>query len=221
MEVNEPQKVLSVQSHVVHGYVGNRCAVFPLQLLGFEVDFINTVQFSNHTGYPSFTGNKLGREDLESLIQGLDANSLTTYSLLLTGYIGSVPFLESITKMLQLLRERNPNIKYLCDPVLGDNGKLYVPEEMVPLYRELIKHADTITPNQFEAQQLSGRTINTLSDAVAICNAFHEQGIPRVVITSLTLADNPGQLLVLGSERGKQQFTLSVPQLHRQFTGTG
>eukprot|EP00038_Savillea_parva_P028785 m.67003 g.67003 ORF g.67003 m.67003 type:complete len:93 (+) comp8402_c0_seq1:290-568(+) len=78
--------VLSIQSHVVHGYVGNKSAVFPLQVLGIEVDVINSVQFSNHTGYPSFTGTKLGHEDMWDLFKGLEANGLSgTYTHLLTG----------------------------------------------------------------------------------------------------------------------------------------
>ena len=83
MELNG--KILSLQSHVVHGYVGNRSAVFPLQLLGFEVDVINSVQFSNHTGYKSFQGERLTGEQLENLINGLEENNLIDYSHLLTG----------------------------------------------------------------------------------------------------------------------------------------
>ena len=107
-------RVLSIQSHVVHGYVGNRAAVFPLQMLGFEVDFVNSVQFSNHTGYEKgWKGQTLSGEQLSDLFQGLQNNHLEeSYSHLLTGYIGSETFLEAILGILAVLKEKNPNLIY-------------------------------------------------------------------------------------------------------------
>ena len=122
---SEEGRVLSIQSHVVHGHVGNKSAVFPLQLLGFEVDPINSVQFSNHTGYSNgFRGQVLQGDQLWELVEGLDANELLSYTHLLTGYIGSKSFLETVLRVLRRLREVNPDLIYVCDPVLGDNGKL-------------------------------------------------------------------------------------------------
>lgn len=95
-----PRRVLSVQSHVVHGYVGNKSAVFPLQLLGFEVDAVNSVQFCCHTGYPKFGGQVLDGDALWSLVAGLEENGLVAggYSHLLTGYIGSATFLRTVLR---------------------------------------------------------------------------------------------------------------------------
>jgi pyridoxine kinase len=84
----ESPRILRVQSHVVSGYVGNKAAVFPLQLLGFEVDNINSVQFSNHTGYPTLKGTVLDGKELEALAEALDANGLMVHDYFLTGYIG-------------------------------------------------------------------------------------------------------------------------------------
>ena len=121
-------RVLSIQSHVVHGYVGNKSAVFPLQLHGFDVDFVNSVQFSNHTGYPSFTGEVLDGAQLEKLAKGLDSNGLLkNVSHLLTGYIGSPSFLRAVCAVHRMLKQHNPEVVFVCDPVLGDHGKLYVP----------------------------------------------------------------------------------------------
>ena len=144
-------RVLSIQSHTVHGYVGNKSAVFPLQLLGFDVDPINSVQFSNHTGYPSFKGQVLGGGELKDLIDGLKTNSLLQqHTHMLTGYIGSESFLESVLYALECLRKENPNLIYVCDPVLGDNGKLYVPESLIEVYKEKVIHQATLlTPNQY------------------------------------------------------------------------
>ena len=126
------QRVLSIQSHTVHGYVGNKCAVFPLQLLGFEVDPVNSVQFSNHTGYPTWRGEVLQGDALWALVEGLQANALLAgYSHVLTGYIGSVSFLRTVLRTVQALRDANPRLTFFCDPVMGDHGKLYVPEPLV------------------------------------------------------------------------------------------
>lgn len=154
--VDATPRVLSIQSHVVHGYVGNKCAIFPLQRLGFEVDPIMSVQFSNHTGYPVFRGQVFGGEDLRTILQGLEENELISYTHLLTGYIGSKSLLQSVAAVAQRLRQQNPNLVYVCDPVMGDEGKLYVsPElleafkaEIVPLVRRNRLYCPRLTATQ-------------------------------------------------------------------------
>jgi pyridoxine kinase len=117
------KRVLSIQSHVVSGYAGNKCAVFPLQLHGFEVDVINSVQFSNHTGHKGgVRGTRLDIKDLNDLVEGLELNDLLEYSHILTGYCGDVSFLRGIVQLVKKLKEKNPNLVYVCDPVLGDDG---------------------------------------------------------------------------------------------------
>ncbi|VDP33279.1 unnamed protein product [Echinostoma caproni] len=144
-------RVLSIQSHVVHGYVGNRSAVFPLQVLGIDVDFINSVQFSNHTGYKTVKGQVLNAEDLKAVYLGLKANGLHHYTHIITGYVGSACFLETVAEIVRDLKTENSKVKYYCDPVLGDSGELYVPAELIPIYKEkLLPLADVILPNQFE-----------------------------------------------------------------------
>ena len=105
-------RVLSIQSHVVHGYVGNKCAVLPLNRLGMDVDAIHTVEFSNHTGYPNFNGKVLDGDGLLQLIDGLESNGLLNYTHLLTGYIGSLSLLETIAEVVERLRKINPNLIY-------------------------------------------------------------------------------------------------------------
>jgi pyridoxine kinase len=112
IELPSGGRVLSIQSHTVHGYVGNKAAVFPLQLLGFDVDPINSVQFSNHTGYATVKGQVLDGEQLWTLIEGLEANDLHHYTHLVTGYIGSVSFLEMVLRVVEKLRSANPNLIY-------------------------------------------------------------------------------------------------------------
>jgi len=176
-------RVLSIQSHVVQGHVGNKSAIFPLQLLGFEVDSINSVQFSNHTGYPTFKGTVTTGDELWSLVEGLEANGLLdNYTHLLTGYIGSLSCLETIVKVANVLREHNPNITFVCDPVMGDDGRLYCPPDLVPAFRDMVVPLGTLlTPNQFEAETLTGIKISSEADALRACSRLHEMGPQSVV----------------------------------------
>ncbi|XP_042866406.1 pyridoxal kinase-like [Penaeus japonicus] len=197
-------RVLSIQSHVVSGYVGNKSACFPLQVLGFEVDTINSVQFSNHTGYKTFKGHVL------------DNNQLGKYE-------------ESVSLFV-----RNPKLRlYLalqipffpvCDPVMGDHGKMYVPEDLLPVYKEhIIRLADIITPNQFEAELLSGRKIRNEADALEVMEWFHQQGVKTVVLSSTDLGSE-NELLGLASSviNGKStRLQIGIPRLPVNFTGTG
>uniref|UniRef100_A0A8C9YTS2 pyridoxal kinase n=1 Tax=Sander lucioperca TaxID=283035 RepID=A0A8C9YTS2_SANLU len=117
-------RVLSIQSHVVRGYVGNKSASFPLQVLGFEVDSINSVQFSNHTGYSHWKGQVLTADELHVLYQGIKLNNVHQYDYVLTGYTRDTSFLEMVVDIVQELKRANPNLVYVCDPVLGDHGSM-------------------------------------------------------------------------------------------------
>lgn len=233
-------RVLSIQSHTVHGYVGNKSAVFPLQLLGFDVDPVNSVQFSNHTGYGSFTGQVLGGEELTSLVQGLENNSLLQgYTHMLTGYIGSETFLRAVLDTVRKIKKHNPDLIYMCDPVLGDNGRLYVPEDLVRVYRdEVVPCATMLTPNQFECELLTGIKISTPADAIRACDCLHAKGVKIVLLTSLEYSGNAheeGDELVLfvsklstftdasAETRSTQTETydLHIKKLDGYFTGTG
>lgn len=134
------------------------------------MDFINSVQFSNHTGYGQWTGQVLQDEDLHELMRGLKMNNLhQNYTHILTGYARSASFLEAIFTIIREIKVASPETMYLCDPVLGDNGRLYVPEELVSVYRDkLIRVADIVCPNQFEAELLTGVTISDQQSALHV-----------------------------------------------------
>ncbi|KAF2905739.1 hypothetical protein ILUMI_00452 [Ignelater luminosus] len=220
----ESPRVLSIQSHVVFGYVGNKSATLPLQLLGFEVDAINSVQFSNHTGYGKFKGQVLSDTDLDDLVKGLSMNDLDHYTHLLTGYIGSASFLNRIASLVKHLKEINPNLIYVCDPVMGDNGKMYVPEELLPIYKEsIVPLADIITPNQFEAELLTGQKITCVDDAWKAIKILQEKGCKTVVLSSTELGDQKHLLAIASSKAGNQSSaaTINIPKLPACFTGTG
>lgn len=228
----DDERVLSIQSSVVHGYVGNKCAVFPLQLHGLDVDPINSVQFSNHTGYPSFSGQKLQGDDINRLVDGLKKNGLLRYTYLLTGYMGSESFITATAELARYLKKENPDLVYICDPVMGDEGKLYVPEAFISIYLSILPLATVLLPNQTEAELLSGISIKTPTEALASCSFFHAKGVKHVVITSLTVAlESPGfdpekQLLICAStsmtdskEHGCRFY--AVPKVGGYYAGTG
>ena len=158
-----------------------------VQLLGFDVDPLNSVQLSNHTGYSAFKGQRLNGTELEAVVEGLTVNGLMgAYSHVLTGYVSTESFLRAIMATVREVKRANPRAAYVCDPVLGDNGRLYVPKELVPVYRQdVLPLADIITPNQFEAEQLAGRgPITDVTSALAAIDALHACGVPTVVMTS-------------------------------------
>uniref|UniRef100_A0A915I230 Pyridoxal kinase n=1 Tax=Romanomermis culicivorax TaxID=13658 RepID=A0A915I230_ROMCU len=193
------KRVLSIQSHVVHGYVGNRCSQFTLQAHEYEVDAINSVQFSNHTGYNSWSGEILSEKQLSVLYDGLKENHLNSYTHLLT----------------------------VCDPVMGDNGSFYVPESLLPIYRDkLVPLADIIAPNQFEVQSLSGVSIKTENQLLEALKILHQRGTKNIVVTSTDLSPKNTSIYVYCSEicqnPGNQRvYRFEIPKYPVTFLGTG
>lgn len=175
-------RVLTLQSHVVHGYVGNRCAAFCLQRLGIETDILHTVQFSNRKGYPALTGDVFSAQQIENLYSGLQQNHLDRHTHVLTGYLGSKEVLQSVAKIIKQAKMRCPDLIYLCDPVMGDDGKLYLPKEMVEAYRsEIVPLAQILVPNLSEVEFLLEREIHDLEMLDAACSELHAMGPSTVV----------------------------------------
>ncbi|KAE8234784.1 hypothetical protein CF326_g175 [Tilletia indica] len=186
------RKLITVQSHVVSGYVGNRAATFPLQVLGWDVDVVNTVHFSNHTGYGRWAGLRFDAEHIRDLFAGLQRNGLARYDRMLTGYVPSAETLREVITFIQHIKSSsNADLIYLLDPVMGDMGRgMYVSESVVPLYREMIQYATIVCPNQFEAQILAEQDISSLDSLYAALWTLHvKRGSPNVVITSVDLSD--------------------------------
>jgi len=218
------QRILSIQSHVVCGYVGNKASVFPLHLHGFQVDAINSVQLSNHTQYAHVKGQILKAQEVEDLYEGLKGNNVNFYDYVTTGYVGDPSFLETLARTVTDLRTKNPGIKYVCDPVMGDNGHFYVPEELLAVYQKsIVPIADVLLPNQFEAEKLSGMTINCEEDGWKVCDHLHAQGkAETVVITSGEIGGNPHEIVSLGSfNRGETRVKVCIPKIPSSFTGSG
>lgn len=180
--------VLSIQSHVAYGHVGNSAAAFPLQRLGFEVWRINTVQFSNHTGYGHWTGQVFDASHVRDLVDGIEARgALKACNAVLSGYLGDAALGEVILDAVVRVREANPEALYLCDPVMGDfDTGLYVRDGIPEFLRtKAVPAADIITPNAFELETLSGFKIASLAEAVEAAHSLLALGPKIVLVTSL------------------------------------
>ncbi|UYV78969.1 PDXK [Cordylochernes scorpioides] len=183
------------------------------------------------SGYKCFKGQILNADDLEVVVEGLQKNGiLARYTHLLTGnltmctgYCSSLTFLEKVCQMVQDLRKENPNLVYLCDPVMGDNGHWYVPQELLPVYRDqLVPLADIITPNQFEAELLTGLKLDSEAAVIQALGVLQSRGCPTVVISSVAL--KPGQLTCYATSSRHSPGVLvrmTIPPLPATFTGSG
>lgn len=208
-------RVLSIQSHVVGGYCGNKSATFPLQLLGLEVDVLNSVQLSNHTQYKTTRGQIFDDKDLEEIYRGLKENGfLQLYDHILTGYVADVSYIKTMAKMIANIKQEREKLHLDCwytfDPVLGDDGiGFYVPsgESIAAAYKDyLLPLADIITPNRFEASTLTGIDIDpsskeALKQACEAIRVFHTMGVKVVVITSFETPDCNDHLTILLSRK--------------------
>jgi len=189
-------RVLAIASHVVHGYVGNKMASCVLQAMGCDVSAINTVHYSNHTAYKQVKGTKTTSAELEQLYEGLRQSHLTNFHVLLTGYVPSAEGVRAVGKIGRDIKfnagTKPGSFFWVLDPVMGDNGKLYIPEDEVPEYKSLLREADLILPNQFEAETLSETPIHDLDSLATAIQVLHTTyRVPHVIITSLRLtADN-------------------------------
>ncbi len=180
--------VLTVQSHVVAGHVGNSAAVFCLQRAGVEAWGLDTLQFSNHTAIKGWTGDVFPAAHLKKLIDGLAVCSgLNNCDGVLSGYLGAKETGEVVLNAVERVRQANPDAFYCCDPVMGDNGTLYVAKDIPDFMKNrAVPAADFITPNRFELGWLANQNVNSESDAIAAARRLIGNGrLKAVVVTGL------------------------------------
>ena len=216
--------LISIQSHVTYGHVGNSAAVFALQRLGVEVWPIHTVQFSNHTGYGKWQGRVFDAGLIRDLAAGLEARGvLGQCDGVLSGYVGSADIGEAILDSVATVRRANPTAHYCCDPVIGDVGKgVFVREGVEAFMREkAVRAADIVTPNHFELGRLSGRESRTLEQARDAVKALHDLGPRAVLVTSLVADDTPADAVDLLASDESGQFRLRTPKLDVAANGAG
>lgn len=218
--------ILSIQSHVCYGYVGNRAASFPLQRMGFDVSAVNTVQFSNHTGYGTWKGEIFSATHLQDVLEGLDARGVfETSAALLSGYLGSSELGKCVLGAAKKLKAASPGSVYLCDPVMGDVGRGFFVKPEIPDFfvREAIPQADIVTPNHFEFNRIVGRDITKLSEMPQALDEVHALGPRIVVVTSFLEDPSATSLKVLLSVKGQGRYFVESPlfDFAEAPTGTG
>ena len=216
--------ILSVQSWVAYGHVGNASAVFPLQRLGAEVWAVNTVQFSNHTGYGSWTGDVFTGEQVGRVIAGIaERGALARCDAVLSGYMGDAGIGSAILDAVRRAKSENPGCVYCCDPVMGDDDTdLYVRAGIPDLIRtQALPAADIATPNLFELRHLTGLPCTTLAEVKRAVTALHALGPRIVLLTSLRTDETPAEAMdMLCSEAGAIH-RLRTPLLPVHVNGAG
>jgi len=216
--------VLSIQSHVAYGHVGNASAVFAMQRLGVEAWPIHTVQFSNHTGYGEWTGRVFDGPFVDELLDGIEARgALPRCDGVLSGYMGSADVGTAILAAVDRVRAANPDATYCCDPVIGDVGRgVFVRPGIPELIRDqAVPKATIVTPNHFELDYLSGiesRTAPELERAIAAVQAL---GPATVLVTSVHLDDTPGEAVDLVVGEGGRLWRVRTPMLDLSVNGAG
>ena len=189
-------KILSIQSSVAYGHVGNSAAVFPLQRIGHEVWPVHTVHFSNHTGYGAWRGPLLAAEDVRDVITGIEERgALEQVDVVLSGYQGGEAIGDVILDAVARVKKANPDATYTCDPVMGNarSGCFVHPAIPVLLRERVVPEADLITPNQFELGYLTGTEPTDLDSTLAAADAARAMGPSSVLVTSVERPDAQGE----------------------------
>ncbi len=220
--------ILSIQSWVSYGHVGNASAVFPLQRLGADVWSINTVQFSNHTGYGHWTGQVYDGASVHDLVEGIAArDALARCDAVLSGYMGDAGIGEAILHAVDRVRQANPRAVYCCDPVIGDTDTgVYVRPGIEAFLRDrALPRADIATPNRFELERLTGSacaTIDAAKAAVTRLAATMAPAGPRcVLLTSLETETTPADHIDMMVAEAGAFHLLRTPRLPVQVNGAG
>lgn len=216
--------ILSIQSHVAYGHVGNSAAVFPLQRLGIDVWPIHTVQFSNHTGYGDWRGAVFDGNLIRDVVEGIEARGvLGECDGVLSGYMGDLETGRAVIDSVGKVRSANPAARYCCDPVIGDVGRgIFVRPGIPEFMREhAVPNADIVTPNQFELEYLSGRSILSVADAIEAAQVLMDIGPRVVLVTSLITKETPEDCMDLLAVSPEARMRVRTPRLSISINGAG
>ncbi|WP_159009325.1 pyridoxal kinase PdxY [Bradyrhizobium sp. S69] len=220
--------VISIQSQVAYGHVGNSAATFPMQMHGIDVVAVPTTLLSNRPGYPTIRGRVLEAQLVSDLLLGVEERgAVETSSMILSGYLGSAEIAAVVADFVARAKARNPKLAYCCDPVLGDRDRgLFVHADIPPLVRDLLcPLADIITPNHFEFEWLCGAKTTTLDQMIAQAQTLLARGPSPIVVTSAELADTPDNAIetiaIEQTNNGVKAWRVRTPKLPINPSGTG
>ncbi|MHC2334954.1 pyridoxal kinase PdxY [Bradyrhizobium sp. USDA 4454] len=221
--------VISIQSQVAWGHVGNSAASFPIQLHGIDVVAVPTTLLSNRPGYPTIRGRVLDVQLVADLLRGVEERGVVEGArMILSGYLGSADIATEVAEFVARAKAQNPALLYCCDPVLGDRDRgMFVRPDIPPLVRDqLCPLADIITPNHFEFEFLCGGRVATTDDVVTQARALMARGPATIVVTSAELAGTPhSEIETLAIERTQSGKTCAwrvrTPRVPISPSGTG
>lgn len=214
--------VISIQSQVAYGHVGNSAAVFPMQLHGIDVVAVPTTLLSNRPGYPTIRGRAVDTELLADLLLGIEERgAIDAAQMILSGYLGSATNATVVADFVARAKAKNPTLLYCCDPVIGDRDRgLFVHADIPPLVRDLLcPLADIVTPNHFEFEWLSGAKATTIDQLMKAARAFVARG--TVVVTSAELTDTPGGEIESVAIERAGAWRVRTPKVPISPNGTG
>jgi pyridoxine kinase len=216
--------ILSIQSHVAYGHVGNSAAMFPMQRLGHDVWPIHTVQFSNHTGYGAWRGEVFPASIIDECVEGIaERGVLGTCDGVLSGYMGSADTGEAILRAVARVKAANAAALYCCDPVIGDTGRGVFVRDGIPqlIAARVLPVADIITPNQFELEFLSDGPVDNSGAARTSLARLHARGPKVILVTSLHLDDTPADAIDIAAAEGDAVWRVRTPRLDISPNGAG
>lgn len=216
--------LISIQSHVAYGHVGNSAAVFALQRLGCEVWPVHTVQFSNHTGYRAWKGKVFAAARISEVVNGIaDLGVLGSCDGLLSGYVGAVDTGEAILAAVGKVKDANRSARYCCDPVIGNHARgEFVRPGIAEFMRErAVPAADVVTPNHFELDRLAGRDTRNLAAILSAVDDIHARGPGAVLVSSVRSDATPADSIdVIASDAGGR-YLVRTPRLATPANGAG
>ena len=216
--------ILSIQSAVAYGHVGNSAAVFPLQRIGHEVWPVYTVNYSNHTGYGAWGGPIIPADDVAAVLAGVkDRGAFSLIDGILTGYQASPEIADVIVGTVRDIKAENPDALYTCDPVMGSaTSGCFVADTIPPLFRStIVPAADIITPNQFELGYLTERDVTDLDSTLAAVDAAREMGPSTVLVTSVKRPETPEDAVEMIAVDDNGKWIVRTPRLPFKCNGSG
>ena len=216
--------ILSIQSAVAYGHVGNSAAVFPLQRIGHEVWPVYTVNYSNHTGYGAWGGPIIPADDVAAVLAGVkDRGAFPLIDGILTGYQASPEIADVIVSTVRDIKAENPDAIYTCDPVMGSaTSGCFVADTIPPLFRStIVPAADIITPNQFELGYLTERDVTDLDSTLAAVDAAREMGPSTVLVTSVKRPETPEDAVEMIAVDDNGKWIVRTPRLPFKRNGSG
>ncbi|WP_433006300.1 pyridoxal kinase PdxY [Kribbella sp. CA-294648] len=217
-------KILSIQSAVAYGHVGNSAAVFPLQRIGVEVLPVYTVNFSNHTGYGAWRGPLISPDDVREVLQGIeDRGVFPQIDVILSGYQGGEGIADVILEAVKRVKAANPRAVYSCDPVMGNakSGCFVAPAIPVLLRDRVVPAADIITPNQFELGFLTGTEPDTLESTLASVELVRATGPRTVLVTSVERPDREDGTIEMLAVDDSGAWLVQTPYIPMKANGSG